>query len=81
MQIAKVLSHPILITFGQLALSRADDIANAPSWGAENEDRDPLKPPIGVRAAPTMTTSFPIDVEYLRTVGAKSALDTDILLQ
>lgn len=30
-----------------------------PSWVADKEDREPRKPPIGVRATPTMQTSIP----------------------
>lgn len=31
--------------------------SNAPSSGAEKDAREPLNPPMGVRAAPTMQTS------------------------
>ena len=39
------------------ALLMAPSIAAAPSCGAVSEDKEPLKPPIGVRTAATMHTS------------------------
>ena len=39
----------------------------------------PLKEPIGVLAAPTMTTSWPTEVEYLLALGMRRDLATDIL--
>jgi hypothetical protein len=39
------------------ACSTAPLIAAAPSWVADNEDNEPLKLPIGVLTAETMTTS------------------------
>merc|ERR1719370_383837 len=52
-------------SLGQPARSSAALIASEPSLGAEKEDRDPLNPPMGVLAQPTMTTSLPREVEYL----------------
>src|SRR5271165_57753 len=41
------------------ARSTAAEIARAPSAGAETSLKSPRKPPIGVRAAPTMTIASP----------------------
>nr|GMC77118.1 Uncharacterised protein [Ipomoea batatas] len=45
-----------------LALLRALSIARDPSLVAGNDEREPRKAPIGVRATPTMQTSSPLMV-------------------
>jgi hypothetical protein len=45
-------------------------IAIEPSFGAETEERDPKKLPIGVLATETITTSLLI-VDYLNVLYAK----------
>ena len=66
-------------SLGHPALSRAALMARLPSWGAENDDSDPLNPPMGVLAAPTMTTSWVTLVEYLLTLEP-TALYTDMMI-
>src|SRR5690349_23441540 len=53
------------------ARSKAARMAVAPSRGAGTDDREPRNAPIGVRAAPTITTFFPWDAIVCSSRGGR----------